>query len=285
MVTAKVSKAFSKVFGSRNDRMIKRYRQRVDQINALEAETRQLTDAQLREKTAAFRERVEGGESAKSMLPEILATAREAMDRFVGIRNIFNDEFKFDPSQLPADLQGVYAEIKQKADALEPVEVLGGEPAPGYLQVEVPNALYDAVREIYVESRPPFRARPFDVQLIGGMVLGEGRIAEMRTGEGKTIVAPLACYVACCESLTCHVVTVNDYLVQRDRDWVFPFYYGLGLTVGATHPHHEFEKQVAEYITRTTCSRRPGAQASRPTSATSSTRPTASSASTTSATT
>ncbi|XAL99138.1 preprotein translocase subunit SecA [Phycisphaeraceae bacterium D3-23] len=238
MVAKKVKKAFTKVFGSHNDRMIKRYRQRVDEINALEPQTRKLTDAALSAKTAEFRERIEQGEAAKPMLPEVLATAREAMDRFVGIRNIFNDEFSFDPSKLPADLQGVYAEIKQQADALEPKEVLGGEPAPGYLQVEVPNALYEAVREIYPESRPPFRARPFDVQLIGGMVLGEGRIAEMRTGEGKTIVAPLACYVACCEGLSCHVVTVNDYLVQRDRDWVFPFYFGLGLTVGAIHPHH-----------------------------------------------
>ncbi|MFI4861832.1 MAG: preprotein translocase subunit SecA [Phycisphaerales bacterium JB063] len=238
MVAKKFSKAFTKVFGSRNERVIKRYRQRVEQINALEPKIRQLTDAELGQKTAEFRERIAGGEPAKAMLPEVLAVAREAMDRFVGIRNIFNDEFGFDPSRLPAELQGVYAEIKAKADALEPQPVLGGDPAPGRLQVEVPNALYDAVRELYPESRPPFRARPFDVQLIGGMVLGEGRIAEMRTGEGKTIVAPLACYVACCEGLTCHVVTVNDYLVQRDRDWVFPFYFGLGLSVGAIHPHH-----------------------------------------------
>jgi preprotein translocase subunit SecA len=107
------------------------------------------------------------------------------------------------------------------------------------MQIEVPPELYQAVREVYPKSRPPFRARPFDVQLIGGMVLSEGTIAEMKTGEGKTIVAPLACYVACVEGLQCHVVTVNDYLVQRDRDWVFPFYYWLGLTVGAIHPHHQ----------------------------------------------
>ncbi|MGB0767885.1 MAG: preprotein translocase subunit SecA, partial [Phycisphaeraceae bacterium] len=129
-----------------------------------------------------------------------------------------------------------------------PEHVQGGMPAPPHLRVDFPVALYKAIKALYPESRPPFRCRPFDVQLIGGMVLGEGKIAEMRTGEGKTIVAPLACYVACCADLTCHVVTVNDYLVQRDRDWVFPFYYGLGLTVGATHPQHEFEKQLAEYV-------------------------------------
>ena len=89
------------------------------------------------------------------------------------------------------------------------------------------------------ESRPPFRARPFDVQLIGGIVLSEGRIAEMKTGEGKTIVGPLACYLAACERKQVHVVTVNDYLVQRDRDWTFPFFRALGLTVGAIHPMHQ----------------------------------------------
>src|SRR5690606_3167887 len=149
------------------------------------------------------------------------------------IRSVFNPEHNFDPSKLPGPMQQLYAQLRAEADAKEPQPVMGGAPAPGYLQIDVPNAFYEAVRELYPESRPPFRARPFDVQLIGGMVLGEGKIAEMRTGEGKTIVAPLACYVACCDSLQCHVITVNDYLVQRDRDWVFPFYFHMGLTVGA----------------------------------------------------
>ena len=104
--------------------------------------------------------------------------------------------------------------------------------------MDIPVELYEAVREIYPESQPPFRARPFDVQLIGGMVLYQGKIAEMKTGEGKTIVGPLACYLACIERLKVHVVTVNDYLVQRDRDWTFPFFRALGLTVGAIHPMH-----------------------------------------------
>ncbi|WP_432800112.1 preprotein translocase subunit SecA [Poriferisphaera sp. WC338] len=238
MVIPHISKAFTKVFGSRNDRLLKAYQRRVESINTLEAETRQLTDAQIRERTAQFVQRRKDGEKVTDMLPEIMANAREAMDRAVGIRNIFNPEHNFDASQLPEHLQSVYAEIKAKADAIEPQPVLGGAPALGYLQVEVPNELYDAVREIYTTSKPPFRARPFDVQLIGGMVLGEGRIAEMKTGEGKTIVAPLACYVAIIDDLKCNIVTVNDYLVQRDRDWVFPFYHALGLTVGAIHPFH-----------------------------------------------
>lgn len=247
MFTQKISQSMSKVFGSRNDRMIKKYNQRVEAINALEEQVGNLTDAGLKAKTQAFREREAAGESSKAMLPEIMAVAREAMDRFVGIRSILDPANDFDPSQLSPEAAKLYDAAKAQVDALEPQHVQGGMPAPARLQVDFPVELYKAVKELYPVSRPPFRCRPFDVQLIGGMVLGEGKIAEMRTGEGKTIVAPLACYVACCASLTCHVVTVNDYLVQRDRDWVFPFYYGLGLTVGATHPHHEFEKQLAAY--------------------------------------
>lgn len=239
MVVQAVGKGFAKVFGSRNERVIKTYNKRVLQINALEEQTRKLTDTQLKAKTAEFRERSSKGESKDTLLLEVMAVAREAMDRAVGIRGVFNDEHGFDPSQLPSDMQALYAKLKAEADAKEPDPVPGGEPAPGYLQIDIPNEFYEAIRAIYPESKPPFRARPFDVQLIGGMVLGEGRIAEMRTGEGKTIVAPLACYVACCDSLLCHVVTVNDYLVKRDRDWVFPFYYFLGLTVGSIHPQHQ----------------------------------------------
>ena len=250
MFIQQLGKSFSKVFGSRNDRLIKRYRQRVEQINALEPGVRGLTDAQLRDRTATFRDRVAKGEAIRELLPEVMATAREAMDRYVGIRNALNPEFRdqFPKDKLPPDIRREYDHALEQVDALDPDPVKGGEPAPPHLQVELSPKFYEAVRELFPKSRPPFRARPFDVQLIGGMVLGEGRIAEMKTGEGKTIVAPLACYVACVDSLQCHVVTVNDYLVQRDRDWVFPFYYGLGLTVGAIHPQHmqnPFEKKEA----------------------------------------
>ncbi|MBL8991656.1 MAG: preprotein translocase subunit SecA, partial [Phycisphaerae bacterium] len=112
------------------------------------------------------------------------------------------------------------------------------DPVPGWVRGEIPLEIYEAVRGLFPESRPPFRARPFAVQLIGAMVLYQGKISEMKTGEGKTIVGPLACYLACIEHLRVHVVTVNDYLVQRDRDWTFPFFHALGLTVGAIHPMH-----------------------------------------------
>ena len=232
-----------KLFGTRNERMVKRYLKIVDIVNEFEPAARRLTDPELRAKTTEFRKRIAGGESALAMIPEILASAREAMDRAVGIRSILNPEFGFDPSLLSLDAQALFAQVKAAADA-EPPRAPEGDLAgceglvAGWMFIDIPPALYDAVRTLYPESRPPFRARPFDVQIIGGVVLSEGQIAEMKTGEGKTIVGPLSCYLACCEMKQVHVVTVNDYLVQRDRDWTFPFFRALGLTVGAIHPMH-----------------------------------------------
>jgi preprotein translocase subunit SecA len=243
--------------GTKNQRDVKRYLKIVDQVNALEPEMRRLTDAQLRAKTDEFRTRVAGGEKPYAMIPEIFAAAREAMDRGVGIRNIFNpaknadlnmdgtvDELdRFDSSLLPASVRALYDETvaaMRAAPVRTPEGDLRGhgEMVEGWQYLDIPVEIYDAVRVIYPESRPPFRARPFNVQLIGGIVLAEGKIAEMKTGEGKTIVGPLACYLAACENKQVHVVTVNDYLVQRDRDWTFPFFRALGLTVGAIHPQH-----------------------------------------------
>ncbi len=243
--------------GTKNQRDVKRYLKIVDLANALEPEMRRLTDAQLREKTAEFRTRVAAGARPYDMIPEIFAAAREAMDRGVGIRNIFNPlrnadlnhdgvvnaDDCFDPSRFPADVRAQYdatiAAMREAPDR-EPTGDLTGcvRPLAGWEYLDIPIAIYEAVRAIYPTSRPPFRARPFDVQLIGGIVLAEGKIAEMKTGEGKTIVGPLACYLAACEKKQVHVVTVNDYLVQRDRDWTFPFFRALGLSVGAIHPHH-----------------------------------------------
>ena len=245
-----LTKSFRKVFGTRNDRMIKAYQRRVDQINELEPRFRQQSDSELRQMTQTLRERLSDGESPAHLISEALAVAREVMDRSIGIRNIFNSQHKFDPQQLPAEVRPHYEAVQEQIQATEPATERGcREPVPPWQQVQIPVLLYEAVRVLHPESRPPFRARPFDVQLIGGMVLSEGRIAEMKTGEGKTIVAPLACYLACLERLQCYVVTVNDYLVQRDRDWVFPFYYHLGLTVGSIHPIHVQppEEKMAAY--------------------------------------
>jgi preprotein translocase subunit SecA len=240
-----VGPIITRIFGTRNERMVKRYLQQVNAINALEPAARALTDAQLRAKITEFRERFRKGETILDILPDALAVARESMDRNVGIRSIFNPVHRdaFPKDRLPAPVRAAYDRVLAEMDAAEPLPpegtLLGNtEPMPGWVWTDIPNEIYDAVRELFPQSRPPFRARPFDVQLIGAIVLYQGRIAEMRTGEGKTIVAPLACYLAAIEDMRVHVVTVNDYLVQRDRDWTFPFHRGLGLTVGAIHPQH-----------------------------------------------
>jgi len=237
------------IFGTRNERFVKRFLSRVEAINAFEPEMRGLTDAELRARTQTFRDRLAGGARSDEILIEAFAVGREAMDRAVGLRNAFNPEKKFDSSRLPEDVRALYESTKAEMESREPAESEGpylGEPeaVSGWRQVDIPVEVYEAIRELHPESRPPFRARPFDVQLVGAMVLYQGKIAEMKTGEGKTIVAPLACYLAALEGLSCHVVTVNDYLVQRDRDWVAPFYTALGMTVGAIHPSHSQPEQV-----------------------------------------
>ncbi|MDY0185660.1 MAG: preprotein translocase subunit SecA [Desulfuromonadaceae bacterium] len=148
-----------KIFGTKNEREIKRMQTTVDKINALEEEIRQLDDAGLQGKTPEFRQRLEQGESLNDLLPEAFAVVREAAWRVLEMRH-------------------------------------------------------------------------FDVQLIGGMVLHQGKIAEMKTGEGKTLVATLATYLNALPGTGVHVVTVNDYLARRDSEWMGKLYTFLGLSVG-----------------------------------------------------
>ena len=264
----------AKIIGTRNERFVRKYTQRVEAINAQEVKVRPLTDAQLRTKVAEFRERIDKGEAADAVMVEAFAVAREAMDRAVGIRAVFNPRFNFDPTGLSPAMRDLYERLKAQAEAMptllpatldqskqynftgptapdETNEFLGcADPVAGWRRVEIPNEFYEAVRELFPESRPPFRARPFDVQLIGGMVLCQGKISEMKTGEGKTIVAPLACVMGSVERMKVHVVTVNDYLVQRDRDWTFPYFHALGLTVGAIHPQHQQDEDTKRLMYR-----------------------------------
>ena len=154
-----LSKLFRKLFGSRNDRLVKQYFAQVAEINALEPQMQALSDDQLRAKTEEFKARFQAAETLDQLLPEAFAVVRE-----------------------------------------------GG--------------------------RRVFQMRHFDVQLIGGMVLNAGKIAEMRTGEGKTLVATLPAYLNALTGKGVHVITVNDYLAKRDAEWMSRLYNFLGLTVG-----------------------------------------------------
>jgi preprotein translocase subunit SecA len=218
-----IQKVLTGVFGSRNERLLKRLHRIVDRINQMEATVQQLTDPELRARTHELRAGVVSGKMhSADVLPECFAIIRESMDRHIGIRTIFDPESHFDPDKLHGEPWEAY-------DAVQRHMIATGE---SWKTVAIPPVIYNAVRTLYPESRPPFRARCFDVQLIGGLVLHEGKIAEMATGEGKTFVAPLACFMKIIEGFRCHVVTVNDYLVKRDASWVTPAFNNLGLSVG-----------------------------------------------------
>jgi len=130
-----VGPAMRKVFGTRNERMVKRYLRVVELVNAYEDKVKELTDQELRERTGSFREQMAGGAKPVDMLPEVFAVAREAMDRNVGIRNIFNPDLDFDPSSLPDDVRPLYDQVKAQIDSTDPAEpegdFLGSERRPG----------------------------------------------------------------------------------------------------------------------------------------------------------
>jgi preprotein translocase subunit SecA len=165
---------FTRVFGSRNQRLLRSYGGQVEAANALEAELRDLSDDRLRQRTESLRERYARDEDLDALLPEAFAVAREAARRTVGMRH-------------------------------------------------------------------------FDVQLIGGIALHQGKIAEMRTGEGKTLVATLAAYLNALTGNGVHIVTVNDYLARRDAQWMGPVYEFLGLTVGVVVSGQSLEEKRAAY--------------------------------------
>ncbi|MAZ66329.1 MAG: preprotein translocase subunit SecA, partial [Kangiellaceae bacterium] len=174
-----IGNALKKVFGTKNDRIVKQARKVVAQINALEPEFEKLTDDELRAKTDEYKKRLSEGESLDALLPEAFATVREASKRTLGMRH-------------------------------------------------------------------------FDVQLIGGKTLHKGRIAEMRTGEGKTLMSTLPAYLNALSGKGVHIVTVNDYLASRDANWMRPIYEMLGLTVGINlpgMPPQEKQKAYAADIT------------------------------------
>ncbi|RKR70210.1 protein translocase subunit secA [Acidovorax sp. 94] len=164
----------TKLFGSRNDRLLKQYRKTVTRINAMEPDYEKLSDEQLKAKTQEFKERVAKGESLDDILPEAFAVVREGSKRIMKMRH-------------------------------------------------------------------------FDVQLLGGMALHFGKISEMRTGEGKTLTATLPVYLNALSGKGVHVVTVNDYLANRDAQWMGRLYNFLGLTVGINLPNMPREQKQEAY--------------------------------------
>ncbi len=163
-----------KIFGSRNERIIKQYSKVVEKINSLEANIEKLNDAELRAKTEEFKQRIANGETLDALLPEAFAVVREAGRRVLNMRH-------------------------------------------------------------------------FDAQLIGGMVLHDGKISEMRTGEGKTLMATLPAYLNALSGHGVHVVTVNDYLAKRDAEWMGRIYEFLGISVGVIYGHMPREDKQSAY--------------------------------------
>ncbi|MBW8016426.1 MAG: preprotein translocase subunit SecA [Planctomycetes bacterium] len=221
-VIDKISKSLQKIFGSRNERVLKKYWLMVELVNAVEDTYQKMSDSELGSMTGKLQERIAGGEDILEILPDAFAAIREASDRHLGIRNVFVDEFEFDMIQLSGPASVTYNKLKEEYD---------GGVALDDLDVDVEfNA---EIRKLYPESRPPFRFRHFDVQIIGGKVLFDGSIAEMATGEGKTLVATLAAYLVHLTGRKVHVITVNDYLAKRDALWMTPVFGALGASVGA----------------------------------------------------
>jgi preprotein translocase subunit SecA len=204
-----INTLLGKVFGTKNEREVKRLQPRVAAINALEAEMQKLSDDQLRAKTAEFRARIQ------ERLGSIADEPETATDLQNGGQNIDRQkEIEAQRSQL---LKVVLDELLEEAFAV--------------------------VREA---GRRVLNMRHFDVQLIGGMVLHEGTIAEMKTGEGKTLVATLPVYLNALSGRGVHVVTVNDYLAKRDSEWMGKLYGFLGLTVGViVHDLDDVERRAA----------------------------------------
>src|SRR5262244_458998 len=190
-----------KIVGTKNDREVKRIRPYVLKINELEADYQRLSDAELRDKTEQFKKRV-----------------REATDP---LRTTFEEVQKEALAADPEEREELKSRVEESDKELRKAEAQ-------ILEELIPEA-FAAVRE---SSRRTIGLRHFDVQLIGGVVLHEGKIAEMKTGEGKTLVATLPLYLNALTGRGAHLITVNDYLARRDAEWMGQLYSWLGLTVG-----------------------------------------------------
>ena len=216
-----VDTVLHKIFGTPHERKVKQLRPVIEQIHKAREALEALDDAALAAKSAEFREKLKNGATLEDIKVEAFAVCQEACDRRLGIFNIFKPEFEFDFSRLGPELQDAVNTAK--------AELASGK---NEWEVYLPASVYAKVRELYPESVKPFRMMPFDVQMIGGLVLHEGAIAEMATGEGKTLAAALPVYLNGLSGHGVHVVTVNDYLAGRDAKQMGMVYKFLGLTVG-----------------------------------------------------
>ena len=210
-----------KAFGSPHERKVKKLRPIIEEVHKIRKELELLDDADLASKTKVFKDLLASGKTLEDIKVEAFAVCQEACDRRLGVFNIFNPDYGFDFSLLGSDLQSAVNQAKE--------ELAAGKPE---FEVYLPAALYAKIREIIPESIKPFRMMPFDVQMIGGLVLHEGAIAEMATGEGKTLAAALPVYLNGLSGKGVHVVTVNDYLAGRDAKQMGRVYNFLGLKVG-----------------------------------------------------
>jgi len=212
-----INTLLGKVFGTRNEREIKRLQPRVAAINALEPEMQKLSDEELRAKTEEFRARIQKRMSTIAEAPLAPVGAGANLDAA-------------DEGESP-DIDRQKEIEKQRDEALK--EVLD----------ELLEEAFAVCREA---GKRVLNMRHFDVQLIGGMVLHEGKIAEMKTGEGKTLVGTLPVYLNALSGRGVHVVTVNDYLAKRDSEWMGKLYSFLGLTVGViVHDLDDAERRAA----------------------------------------
>ncbi|MGP8091841.1 MAG: preprotein translocase subunit SecA, partial [Candidatus Sulfotelmatobacter sp.] len=207
-----INTLLGRIFGTKNERVIKALMPNVVAINALEPQMQKLSDGELRAKTDEFRQRIQERLSELAKAPQTDASEPQA-----------EDEPDVDRQKRPE---------KEEHDALQ--EVLG----------EVLVEAFAVVREA---GRRVLNMRHFDVQLIGGMVLHDGKISEMKTGEGKTLVATLPVYLNALSGRGVHVVTVNDYLAKRDSEWMGKLYRFLGLTVGVIVHDLDDEERRAAY--------------------------------------
>ena len=208
-----INQLLGKVFGTKNERVIKALMPNVQAINALEPEIRKLSDAELRAKTDEFRTRIQ-----------------ERLSRFrAGNGN--------QPSQEVASEEEDDFDRSKRLEK-EEYEVL---------QEVLNEILVEAFAVVREAGRRVLNMRHFDVQLIGGMVLHDGKISEMKTGEGKTLVATLPVYLNALSGRGVHVVTVNDYLAKRDSEWMGKLYRFLGLTVGVIVHDLDDEERRAAY--------------------------------------